>query len=459
MNRKIFALLSACLLLVSLLAGCGKKIDSPFVGTWNAAKYAMSGTEMSVDELGESSLEFKDSGKVTVTFLGQSGSGTWEPGDAGLVIRDDSDEFPCTLQGTTLVMDYSGVQMYFERDGGYAGTPGPEPTPAEVGYFRITGLSSDGTELTGDDLKSMSLDYFYVLFREDGTADLQTDSLSGCTWADGVLTSDGDGTEYAYTLDGDTLTMTLDGTSITFTRAEQPDVLPAPPEEPSEADASGAAGSSGASSIPQLGSADDASLTPGQVWSGEWYGSLSVTKGYGSWEDSAGNLLSADCVVNIEEGNDFFEVYLPDAGYDESPYISMYIKADAEHFEIDDADAWVSDMTIPEDNFSDYYAIFVPGHGNLVSISSHYDDPEEAGAGFDFTLEMRPYGSVFNKDYDTLPPDYDDYEAYLYSDDYDGDVVDGETGEVLVDRGSPVYVPGAAAHSGGGNKIGAAGGN
>jgi hypothetical protein len=112
MNRKIFALLSACLLLISLLAGCGKKIDSPFVGTWNAAKYAMSGTEMSVDELGESSLEFKDSGKVTVTFLGQSGSGTWEPGDAGLVIRDGSDEFPCTLQGTTLVMDYSGVQMY-----------------------------------------------------------------------------------------------------------------------------------------------------------------------------------------------------------------------------------------------------------------------------------------------------------------------------------------------------------
>jgi hypothetical protein len=49
--------------------------------------------------------------------------------------------------------------------------------------------------------------------------------------------------------------------------------------------------------------------------------------------------------------------------------------------------------------------------------------------------------------------------GYLYSDDYDGDVVDGETGEVLVDRGSPVYVPSAASHSGGGNKIGAAGGN
>ena len=116
-------------------------------------------------------------------------------------------------------------------------------------------------------------------------------------------------------------------------------------------------------------------------------------------------------------------------------------------------------MTIPEDYFSDYYAIFVPGHGNLVTISSHYDDPEEAGAGFDFTLEMRPYGSLFNEDYDTLPPDYDDYVDYLYSDDFDGDVVNGETGEVVVDRGSPVYVPGAASRSGSGNKIGAAGGN
>ena len=194
--------------------------------------------------------------------------------------------------------------------------------------------------------------------------------------------------------------------------------------------------------------------TAEDIWHGRWIGSMYMDSARGTYADYEGKALTAVANCGSLDGRDYFDVYLPENGYsedDSNAFLSMYIRMDRDHFEIDDTDGWVTDMTIPEDDYSDYYVIFIENHGNLISFTSTYASPDNPSDSFDFTLEMRKNGSVFDESYDTFPIEVSDsyasYSDYLYSDDCSVNVVDGTTGEVLIDRGSPVYVPGTARQS------------
>lgn len=149
MKRFISACMLLCLLL-SLTACGGKTADSPYVGTWNATKYSALGIDIAVEEMGASTLEFKAGGRMTADFMGQSGSGKWEETDSGLVIKSGGEEIPCTIEGSELVLDYSGVSIYFEKEGGFGGAAGaasdasPETAPDGTSAPGITAAEQWG---------------------------------------------------------------------------------------------------------------------------------------------------------------------------------------------------------------------------------------------------------------------------------------------------------------------------
>ena len=49
--------------------------------------------------------------------MGEEGMGKWKETDDGIVLISEGEEIPCSLQGSTLVLEYDEVKMYFEKEG------------------------------------------------------------------------------------------------------------------------------------------------------------------------------------------------------------------------------------------------------------------------------------------------------------------------------------------------------
>ena len=313
---------------------------------------------------------------------------------------------------------------------------GSQKTDPNLGKYNCVSLVLDGVSMdpSGEwiDLQADGKLSMYLMDEpddgtwtiSDGAITIHIDDsgdLTG-TIADGVINVNIQGVDCIFARDGASYTL--------------PSALPEPTAEPT---------------------AEPEAVTPEQVWGAEWFGSLTINDCTGSWKGNEGIVYRADGVVRIDGDQSYFELFLPDDGFDEDAFISMYITADAQHFEINDDAAWVMDMDIPSELYGDYNVTFVPGRGNLIEFSSSYSDPEETDAGFTFTVQLRPFGSVWDEAADAVPERYSDYLEYIYTDNCTVNVVDGITGEVLVDRGSPVYVPGVSGdlpESGGADETG-----
>lgn len=116
--KKVALVLLAVIMLVSLSA-CGKNSDSPYIGTWNSTGYEAMGTSFSVEEMGKSSMEIKNNGRLTMDFMGESGEGSWEEAKEGIKISDGSYEIIATMDEETMIIDIDGVYIYFEKEGGF----------------------------------------------------------------------------------------------------------------------------------------------------------------------------------------------------------------------------------------------------------------------------------------------------------------------------------------------------
>lgn len=100
---------------VLLFTACGKS-NSKYVGTWEAVKYEAYGMELTPDEIGESTMEFKSGGTVKLEFMGDAGSGKWEETDDGVKISDSDVEYELVADDDGyLELEESGVTMYFEK--------------------------------------------------------------------------------------------------------------------------------------------------------------------------------------------------------------------------------------------------------------------------------------------------------------------------------------------------------
>ena len=112
---KGIALVLVALMALMIFAGCSKKVDSKYVGTWNAEKYEYSGIELSTEEVGEAVMEIKSNGKLTITFDGEEGTSKWEETDNGLVIKDSDGELEVVEQDDYLVIEQDDDYMYFKK--------------------------------------------------------------------------------------------------------------------------------------------------------------------------------------------------------------------------------------------------------------------------------------------------------------------------------------------------------
>ena len=119
--KRITAILCALMLAMACLmaTGCGAKYaGSEYLGKWKATKATYSGMELSVEDIlgGEFSIDLKDDGTCTVKVVDQEENGEWEETDKGIKLVDKKDELEFTKEDDALTVNYSGVDMYFEKD-------------------------------------------------------------------------------------------------------------------------------------------------------------------------------------------------------------------------------------------------------------------------------------------------------------------------------------------------------
>ena len=91
--------------------------DSKYIGSWTSAKYKAAGLELSAEDVGVSVLELNKNGKATFTFMGEGGSGKWQESADGVDVKSGSSTLAFKFIENQLVLDYSGVQMFFVKDG------------------------------------------------------------------------------------------------------------------------------------------------------------------------------------------------------------------------------------------------------------------------------------------------------------------------------------------------------
>jgi hypothetical protein len=89
-----------------------------YVGDWQLSHAIYQGITMSAGELGmDASFLVQFNGQVEFTFEGETATGTSTEKDGKLMISDTgtSETIPAELRDGKLLMEYDGVEMYFER--------------------------------------------------------------------------------------------------------------------------------------------------------------------------------------------------------------------------------------------------------------------------------------------------------------------------------------------------------
>ena len=115
--KRTLAIILAALMLLALLAGCGK--SDPNVGTYKLSgamgfsleEFAeMAG--MSADEAADMvQMELKDKGVLELTFDGETETGTWKVDGETLTLEDDGETITGTIKDGVITIDMEGESM------------------------------------------------------------------------------------------------------------------------------------------------------------------------------------------------------------------------------------------------------------------------------------------------------------------------------------------------------------
>lgn len=121
-KMKKLAVLTAVLVVVSIMLGaCGSSLkDDPAVGSWEMTEVEYAGQTLSASDLSATgmmdempTLEIKDDGSCTFTFMEANGTGeVGAKGDGKYEITDDSDTvLNFEIKNDKLRLDYSQMSM------------------------------------------------------------------------------------------------------------------------------------------------------------------------------------------------------------------------------------------------------------------------------------------------------------------------------------------------------------
>ena len=118
-SKKIIALLLAVVMAAALLCACGAKIDSRFVGIWEADTCESMGLTLGVKDIYPNgfSLEVKDTGYVTLHIDGDDSTGKWKEIDGGFRIDDDDELTFLENADGSVYIEMSGMTMTFVKQG------------------------------------------------------------------------------------------------------------------------------------------------------------------------------------------------------------------------------------------------------------------------------------------------------------------------------------------------------
>ena len=118
--KKTSLCLLCILLAMTILAGCGKKTDSPYVGKWVCTTISYEEVQMNAADLfGEETptLDLLANGKMKLQMGEDKSSGTWEDDAGKIVIYDKTDAYSLGVdeKAQTLTLQLSGMLCTFGR--------------------------------------------------------------------------------------------------------------------------------------------------------------------------------------------------------------------------------------------------------------------------------------------------------------------------------------------------------
>lgn len=120
MKKKLSILLAILMVLGAMLAGCGAKNDSVYVGTtWTLNSVEAEGIvlegELLASAMDAATIKF-DAKKVTLNFGTENGEGTWSEKDNVITIKSDGETIECPITDSKLLFELEGTKMYFVKD-------------------------------------------------------------------------------------------------------------------------------------------------------------------------------------------------------------------------------------------------------------------------------------------------------------------------------------------------------
>ena len=195
------------------------------------------------------------------------------------------------------------------------------------------------------------------------------------------------GTKYAYSVEGDTISVTIpeDDMILVFAR-----------------EGSDAFNSTDSTILGSLGVEGASVPIPS-----DWYGYALET----DFSDGRNSEFRDVFGYFREDGNGkaYFDVYLMDA---ETCYFSMYMTI--EDFgltilpDIGDKDAFIIDTYLTAEDTEDYTGFCMDG---MITFNLPYENDE--GVTGSIILQLREWGAEWNEDSDVLPPSYEEYKTTI----------------------------------------------
>jgi len=259
----------------------------------------------------------------------------------------------------------------------------------DAGYYVIDSITQDGETFDADDLKEFGINY-YIALHENGTMEINTDSVIEGTWEPdtqgrgGVLRyrEHGEDVISEYSLSGDLLTLEIGGGEVTLVFKKSS----GPP------DTSGNQGASGLS----------AELA---WWDGDWYGYWTIVSGDGRYESMKGGRWDCYAIINTYADNTATVFW-----YDDDMFLGE-VEIEFEFHEGYGTVATSIGGTLFDDPVRDdawYLNTANFEHENMIEIDEWHEDLQ--GVEFRYKVYLRPWGMLWDDvPAGERPPDYDWY--------------------------------------------------
>ena len=236
--KRLFAILLALAMLLSLAACGGSAEEDPNAGKYMGTTAKALGMTMEMSEVypGETWLELKSGGKGTIMLDGDDFSVKWTLEGEAITITIDGVDSIGTLADGVITVDLMnmGVEMSFLKEGVEA--PVAAATYNDAGYYdliRIDGATEEDSVSEEDltMLRELGM-YMYLELLEDGTGTFFMEEELGVTWVDGTVNFTEDDLSISYTLEGDVLTLDMLESVLVFRKGEKPVETEPPATEP-----------------------------------------------------------------------------------------------------------------------------------------------------------------------------------------------------------------------------------